>query len=663
MPKIDIVRVVELIGACLLLTVASSAFAQNPSDLDFHMRLLKEPPTYRPGELIPFELSFTSSSDHKYEGSWTNPRPNLGIVSLYLDSQAGTPPDAFVDLVNSFPRGFGGSILSTLGFASQAPVVLPGELTEWFRFVKPGAYSLRVNTTQISRIKTAAEGGGVEPLTLQSNSVTFNIEPRDSAWEANEISAILRELRDKPHTAQQACSRLAAIDSPSSARELTALYLGSGDGSPEEAAFSRSLSDSRQLSAILPELERALVDPARTPPSSITRFLAELKMRDELGDPPNRASGSDPAHAEELQKILAHRVEVESRNVSRYTAQLLAMLPQRGAPERAAAVYQAWASAESTDNAGNNSSATLDRLRLEVLAVAPELTPNRQLQLLTTAWQKMPRQAVLSLVRLMAPNYPDALKDLCEEAPWDCAALIVAQIQAPNSSIAPYVIRCAPESSRPELDELLKRRLTDDALQSAPHQQAQTAAIILRLGSPNLHDPVLAFLDNSKLKREYGCDTLAYLLGYLFRVSPKDAAERFSHSCAWQVFRTFDTEPFPDRFIDAARRALTSSETRESGYAALFLASHGPSESSELIRTRLALLRRQWRGREGETGGGRITEQTVATRAGELEKLLVSALANAKNWKLAENEIANVRAGCMTEECRDIADRKKLYGL
>ena len=606
-----------LVATFILLLTSSSAFSENPADLDYHIRFTKDPATYRPGELIPFELSYSSKSGERYQGTWSTPSPIFGNVTLHLDPQDNTSKDAFIDLSKIYAlEGSAGSILSGMGPVTAAPVTQLGELTGWFRFVKPGRYSLRITSMAVSRVKAIAEGSGFDPLTLESNAIALTIEAPDSAWETQELANILQDLRSDPRTSYQECTRLAALDTPASAREIVNLYLSGAEPFP----YDQALRHSRQFATIIPELEKALVDPARTAPSGIGRLLAELKTRELLGD------GPEP-----------HRAEVQERNFAHYNAQLLATLPRRGGPERAAALYEIWLNTEWAPNA------TLGRLRAEVLASATELSPNRQLQLLALAWEKMPHDALLPLVRLMAPNSPDAFKRLCEAAPEECTKLIITQVQDPKQNVPPFVILYLPESPQPKLDEFLRQRLTGgEATQ-------QSAALILRLGSTGLHDTVVEFLDKPEPDQNLTCDSRSYLLGYLYRTAPKDARKRFNDTCGSEAFRFFHNEPSTDRFVDTAVGALNSANTQASGYAAMFLSFHGPASSSERIGARLDALRRD-------------TSQPRPAAA-ELEKLLVSALMNAKNWKLAESEIATLRAGCMTDECRTIADRKMSMGL
>jgi hypothetical protein len=53
----------------------------------------------------------------------------------------------------------------------------------------------------------------------------------------------------------------------------------------------------------------------------------------------------------------------------------------------------------------------------------------------------------------------------------------------------------------------------------------------------------------------------------------------------------------------------------------------------------------------------------VEWNTAQLEKELVSALAHAQAWKLTAEEGQSLAAGCLTDECRHIAEGKGRLGL
>src|SRR5579872_5363035 len=180
---------VFIISPFLWVVGALSLRAQNPEDIDFALRLTNGSAVYHMGEPVEFEISYFSRTEKKYRGSWTNPSPYLDVVTLHLNPIAGA-----VDLRRLHPNGFAGSILSGNGYLGRDPVTHKANLAEWFRFQKPGHYTLSVTSRQVSRVKRTDEGGREEQITLESNVVGFVILPHDPTWESQELWSILQAL-------------------------------------------------------------------------------------------------------------------------------------------------------------------------------------------------------------------------------------------------------------------------------------------------------------------------------------------------------------------------------------------------------------------------------------------------------------------------------------
>ena len=80
------------------------------------------------------------------------------------------------------------------GPLTRTPQILQLDLADWFRFTKSGHYSVRMKAGNILSIRSSEQGGGREPLTLESNAVEFDILAEDPAWAATELAKIEEEL-------------------------------------------------------------------------------------------------------------------------------------------------------------------------------------------------------------------------------------------------------------------------------------------------------------------------------------------------------------------------------------------------------------------------------------------------------------------------------------
>src|SRR5437773_9477536 len=114
--------------------------------------------------------------------------------------------------------GFAGSILSSTGFLGS-PVIQRLDVGDWYRFQKPGHYAVTVQSGEVSREKEAEEGGGRERLSLESNTLEFNVVA-DPAWSVSEVAEIGRVLKNKEDRERyRALHRLILLDTPPSVRK------------------------------------------------------------------------------------------------------------------------------------------------------------------------------------------------------------------------------------------------------------------------------------------------------------------------------------------------------------------------------------------------------------------------------------------------------------
>jgi hypothetical protein len=642
------------IAACMLF-IPPAARAANPDDLDFVLRLTRDPPVFHAGEPIEFELSYSTRTTGKYRGTWTNPSPDLDVVTLHLTTVSG-----LVDRRSFREGGFAGSILSGIGnLDPQHPVTQKADLADWYLFEKSGHYELRISSSQtVSRVKTTDEGGGLAPIALESNTVEFDVLARDAAWETQELAAALQDLDADPPAHAQALHRLVLLDTPGSILKLVSLFLD-GDQNDSGSAY-RGLQESAHPEVIAPLLEAALEDPQRRSPSNLVDLLAGLQVRRELG-PPSAAPEDLAKRYKKLQEYMAQD-----------TAKLLASLRQRSGPERSIALFQAWQLAERNNSSPDDPPQALVQLRKEVLANVSELPLSDLMNLVTQMWYRnsMPREQLLPHVRSLALAAGRAPTDLafrlqaevyplwCEESPRECSDAILAEAAKPDSPLLPQTILLLKESEHPELDAVLKQRLVAVAALKDLDEMQKTGALVLRVGSRNLRPAVEEALDHFAGKR-VACEPHAYLVNYLFRFAPKAATQYLrtafqdpSSSCGWLHF--LGHTRYSDDLIPIAIDALDSPNPTIAGSGALFLGEHGPADTEDLLWRRLDKLWDKWRDRAAELrSADMLIPGPWATE--HFEQALVSALVHGANWKLTLAEQDRLRAGCLTDECRRFA--------
>ena len=668
-------RILSFVTA-LFLICGQPLRAANPDDIEFGVHFVKGTAVYHIGEPIEMEISYSSQTEKKYYGSFSGPSPEFEGVTPHV-----TPMDGVLDLrdLRADRGGVGGSILGALGYLGPQPNTQQFDLCQWYRFQRPGHYLIVVTSTEVSRVKDADEGGGKEQLKLESNPVDLDILPADPAWVAGELSNIEQALNTARVAGERelALHRLALLDTPASVGMLVRLYLANSEGG-EEWLFDSSLHKSSQIDVVISMLMTALSDPEAHIPSTLPELLADLQTRKELGMMP--AYPGDPANQQKWTEESERRLKIHEEYFAQANALLAASIERRSGPERATAIYQVWYDATQLNGPKPLAADVLSRLESNVLAVANDLDHAQQVQFVILAWQTMPHEQLLPMIRKLAKGsltHPvgydshEAFELWCGERPEECEAAIIQDVIKSNANTDMNVVLLLAEAEHPELDRMLQAKLKGPATLQDWGQSQRTAAVILRAGSRSLASAVDSFLD--QIAKAQGCagEARGDLLGYLLRVAPADGRERLaaelqgkSDSCGTDVLRTLHSVRPSDDLIPIVTKALDSPNFGVAQSAALYLGDHAPAAAEDALWRRLEALWNGWQGRSSELSedmmrvGTDIKEQTAM-----LERALASALAHAANWKLSSAELDRLRSGCLTQPCRDIADGKMSLNL
>jgi hypothetical protein len=543
-------RLLVPIGSLSLL-FSSPAMASNPRDLAFQLRLVEETPVYHLGESILLEMSYSTPTKDKYQVSTSSALEGMAIHIV--------PFDGVLDLnVLRVEHGFAGSIIGGMGVLSSQPATRQIDLCSLYRFGKPGHYSVGITSNEVSRIKSAEEGGEVENLTLESNWVEFDLMPPDPAWAAAELSSIELELNSaEPGAANRAVGRLGRLDTAASVRKLLQLYLLRAETAGPEWLLVSTLRESSQLEVIIPALEAALSDPSTNVPSTLPQLLADLHTRKDLCVLPPYPT--DDAKKPEWNAKAKRRSELQEKYFEQANALLMASIPKRSGSQRATAIYQAWYDAEVSYRTKPLSPDILSELRFNVLAVENELTHAQRLQFVVMARQTMPHQLLLPIIRSLASDSGTAgasfdniepFKLWCEDAPEECQSAILADVQRSQFRTDKNIILLMQEGEHPELDSQLTEQLSDPKARQDWGQSQRLAAVVLRAASRSLTVPVKAWLTELTGKPGCGADVEASLLGYLFRIGDTSAESTFARSCV--IGRTIVAVKCFDRYMRCA---------------------------------------------------------------------------------------------------------------
>lgn len=653
--------------AIFLIAVGYSATAAGQGDIDAHLSMTGDRNSFHVGESIGFDLSFTSEADNTYLISRGSLIRELGFITVHLSPQEGAR-DA-----QAFKPCWGGFGVSYAHggpqYLSSKPIVEHGELTDWYRFERPGHYTLSVVTYQISRPKSVDEGGGEERVTLESNLAEFDILTPDPFWESDQLQAISRQLEGAQNPADrvQPAWKLALLDTPESAWKLVELYLA---GSEDRFSYTHWLAESSQLDVIVPLLEAALSHPD-IDPSGLPALLAELQVRKQLGVLP--APSQDPSAQKEWQAECRNQRKLYDELLARNNSLLLSNISLRSGQQQRASLFEAWSNAENANSQSEldpKAIENLAKLRAAVLNVAGDLGPSQRAQFLTSEWNILPHEELKPIIlSLTSGQSLEAYRFWCEDWPDECSKAILSDALRPDTHLTPPIILQMPEANHPEIDSELRKELAGpDLLKSSVHDE-RIAALVLRAGTVQLLPAVEEAQSRLAAKRGYNCDAEAYLLGYLLRVAAGDGGRRFTEflqddQCGNQLFHVLNEARYSDALLPIAVRGLESPNLGADASAALFLAERGSAEEEDALWERLNAFWLAWSDHAGELQRHvSLVGHDPGQQAARLEQALASALAHAKNWKLTPAEQSRLRNGCITDQCRDIADGKTYLGF
>lgn len=663
---------------CLLLTCSvlsllfgGRALAASPQDLDFQVRLVKETPVYHRGESILLEISYSASARDKYQRSSNSALQGIKIQIAPMDG---------VDDLNAlrFEHGWAGSIFGSTRALSSQPTTQQIDLGNLYRFAKPGLYSVAITSNEISRVRSPEAGGGVERLTLEGNAVEFEVLPPDAAWAAAELDSIASELKSRePGAADRATGRLGRLDTPASAGKLLQLYV---EATGNEWLVASNLRESSQLDVIIPALGATLSDPSTNIPSSLPQLLADLQTRKDLGLLPPYPI--DDAKKPEWNAKSKRRSELQQKYFAEANGLLMASIPQRSGPQRAAAINQAWFDAEISNHTQPLSPDVLSELRFNVLLVEDELTRAQRLQFVVMAHQTMPHQLLLPVIRSLATDSGttaasygniEPFKLWCEDEADECESAILSDVQRSHFQTDKNITLLLREGEHPELDSLLTDHLRDPKLRQDGLRAQRVAAVVLRVASRNLAAPVKAWLTELTGKPGCSAEVEAALFGYLLRIGDAAAVKSLGaeladgkDDCGGQVIRSLHAMRYSDELLPIVSHALNSLNLVTVAQAALFLGAHGAPSSEDLLWQRLESMWTAWHDRASELQTGSLNFNAGATsvqQASQLEQALASALAHAKNWRLSAAETDRLRSGCLTDACREVADGHRSLSL
>jgi hypothetical protein len=236
----------------------------SPPDVKLTVRVRGDQSVFQIGEVIPLDLSFTSSTPNKYrlEMATYDRTGRFNIQSFAVQPLSGWD-DPLGSYFYYFRPGFAGGARSAKVLSTE-PAVIQLEMNEWVRFQNPGQYRVTVKSARVSKLgpRLDVPGDGVR---ISSNELLLTIVPATEAWQLRTLQQALAVLNAPPvgrswrDTQQPAVKALRYLGTAAAAREMARRLLPNERNWTNDYRLGLVASPARE--AALDEMRALLVDP------------------------------------------------------------------------------------------------------------------------------------------------------------------------------------------------------------------------------------------------------------------------------------------------------------------------------------------------------------------------------------------------------------------
>jgi hypothetical protein len=603
---------------------------------------------FRPGEIIPVERAFSSAVPKRFavDGATYDRSGRLTIDDFIIEPMDDVS-DPMLDYFASAGGGIGGGIRG-IGVLGEKPFTVTLDLNERFRFDKPGTYTLRVRSRRVTdeTVRPAA----VVPV--ESNTISFDILPRDRTWEMAELDLARRRVdaREGPALGRTGCRVMRYLGTEAAALEMVRRY-GSTDADQScDFDLMAGLFGAPNRAAVVRAMEAGLRDPGKPVTAGYLRTLAVLSVYLEHPDfrpTPTRENKGRLIPGGEL----STHTDLIDAALSAYRDTVTAALPDK--TDRARAITLAELPPPTNPRSTAGSAAARDQLARAFL----DLPRERQTSLLAYQWHTIAGPTMLPALRRLvsaapseAESLPDlALRRLAQLAPHEARPLLLRQIRNPPAGATLKTLGSLPDDELPDLDEALAANVEDSGREIH-------AALLHRYATKNVAPRILAAV-TGKIGR-LACSQQASVLAYFLRVDAVTGAallDRAAMSKETGCWRTLVSDVAALRMTPALeKRAIADLDSTDPDVvisATKALADHGSGAALQPLRDAFRRWHETWSSRAAELAYTRLGEGTN-TRQSLVEDTFRQAIGAGQGWLMRANDLAELQSLCVTDGCR-----------
>ncbi|HKE87654.1 MAG TPA: HEAT repeat domain-containing protein [Vicinamibacterales bacterium] len=610
------------------------------------LRLTDQRRQFRPGEIISIELEFSSATTKRFtvDGATYDRSGRLTIDEFVID-RIDDVSDPMLDYFGSSGAYIGGGIRS-MGVLGEKPFTVKLELNEWFRFDKPGKYTLAVKSRRVTDESVTPHA----VVAVESNTVSFEILPRDATWEASELEGARRiiDARQPPFGSRPGCRIMRFLGTEAAVMEMIRRYGADADQGCD-FDYMAGLFSAEDREAIVRAMEDGLRAADQAVTGSYLRTLSTLSVY--LQHPELR-----PAQTREMKGRLVTGGELSRRSdlidaaQSVYGDILTAAMQDKTDRARAITLAEMQALAQRQPSAA--SAASQDQLAARFL----DLPAQRQANLLEYQWRVVAGSAMLPALRRLvdapptdAPSVPDlALRRLAQMAPDEARPLILREIRNPRRGATLKTLGSLQDAELPELDDALAANF--EASTSEIH-----AALVQRYATRKVAARILASAGD-----EIGvmaCRQQTSILAYFLRVDEStgsallDRAMTSRATGCWRFLNEIAAVRMTPVVQTRAIADLDDSDPDVVIAAIQTLGQHGSPAALEPLRTAFQRWHATWADRAAELAYSFAVERPNARQA-MVEDAFRQAIGTGRGWLVRASDLRELQSLCVTDNCR-----------
>jgi hypothetical protein len=641
----------------MLIGLAALLAAQTP-DVSLQLATADGKTSFRLGEAITLELSFTSTVPGKYSISGGN-SDRSGMENYREEFRVSPSAGTSDPLADSFRGGVAGNGLGWFQELSAKPVVVNKDLNQWLHFDRPGRYQVRA----ISHRVTTQQ----KPVQLESNEIEIELVD-DPAWRMAQSAEAAHTLRTVPKSGQSevfqqrmaAARQLWYLDTPESIRESARLLDGS-DVQVDYILEMGLMASSRRPLAIA-TMDQLLADPAQAVTPSFLETLARLKAWTEVpvaGSYPADAA-AQPAWRDAIERQNQRQTAIAKELQSRLTAVLERKQGSAKALSLRTELFAAWPDSITATQ------------RAEMAELFFELPTGLQSELLGYQWNRIFGPAMIPVLRKIYDALPEnyqgqglggpVLERLYELDPAQGRSLILAEIARPVPRFPYSTLSILPDATLPDLEEKLLANLDLGSGLAVPLEPAE---LIARYATDRVLDRVKSYyaridahmrarpgVVESPPRRLAAPPCAPPLYAYFLRTDPaygekllRDVmAERsFELGHCWMKAIGETARYFVNsRWESVALDALNDSTVLVKIDAVKALGEYGSPAAVPRLWESFRYWHDWWKNRPAE-----INEENR-----QLEQAYLRTFSQAANWISTADDLARATDLCITDSCR-----------